>query len=351
MRKILPLAFCLVHCFLQAQPVVNSGFIPVPGETYRAKTYNYGVADYLWANGANVFWDFSFINPAYGTESAETYSDAGASPFLDSFPGATHYKPVYSGNDTTYKYYFASPDSFVYLGYYTTSPSYYLTFHRIDPIVDIKYPVTYLDSFEDYGNYILTGINKVKNPGPSDSSLGFGTSYAKIICDGYGRLRIGTLVIDSVLRIYVTRTNINTLYYDWGKTLAKKDTTKTTTLYWISNKYSAPVLTVSGIVPFGANGNMNFTFNEAILSGIENPVMENISIYPVPAMDEIYVNTGNYLQKPVTILTDITGREISKCSLNGNAENRIFITHLPPGIYFLQFYDGEEYIGTKKIIK
>ena len=79
-------------------------------------------------------------------------------------------------------------------------------------------------------------------------------------------------------------------------------------------------------------------------AGVDDQNQLDISIYPNPTSDIVYID-GNYTQLKVVIY-NVLGKEI----LNKSITNSIDISHLDNGVYILQLSDGVK-LSTRKIIK
>ena len=79
-------------------------------------------------------------------------------------------------------------------------------------------------------------------------------------------------------------------------------------------------------------------------ASIEDQTQLDISIYPNPTSDIVYID-GNYTQLKVVIY-NILGKEV----INKSITNSIDISHLEKGVYILQLSDGAK-LTTRKIIK
>ena len=79
-------------------------------------------------------------------------------------------------------------------------------------------------------------------------------------------------------------------------------------------------------------------------AGVDDQNQLDISIYPNPTSDMVYVE-GNYTQLKV-IIYNVLGKEI----LNKSITNSFDISHLDNGVYILQLSDGVK-LSTRKIIK
>jgi surface protein len=92
----------------------------------------------------------------------------------------------------------------------------------------------------------------------------------------------------------------------------------------------------------------NWTINDAGVdcstAGIDNQNQLDISIYPNPTSDMVYIES-NYTQLKVVIY-NFLGKEV----MNKAITNTIDISHLDIGVYILQLSDGVK-LSTRKIIK
>ncbi len=84
--------------------------------------------------------------------------------------------------------------------------------------------------------------------------------------------------------------------------------------------------------------------------GFEKNTTPVISVYPNPAIHAVTVSTGNLTSGQI-ILTDITGREISRTNV-ASATSTISLSNLTTGTYFVQVLDSEgTIVATKKLVK
>lgn len=83
-------------------------------------------------------------------------------------------------------------------------------------------------------------------------------------------------------------------------------------------------------------------------AGISEISQSNLTIYPNPASDMIYINNaeGSNLVK----ITNLLGQNIQQIPVN-SANVNINISKLPKGIYFVSFFNDQGILTTKKFIK
>ncbi len=74
-----------------------------------------------------------------------------------------------------------------------------------------------------------------------------------------------------------------------------------------------------------------------------------ISIFPNPAINEITISSDKMIQ--MVSIYDVTGKEIKKLNSNLEFVEKINISDLESGIYFVRIMNNEEQVITKKIIK
>ncbi len=91
----------------------------------------------------------------------------------------------------------------------------------------------------------------------------------------------------------------------------------------------------------------NFTIKNSITSQIDDVnEVDLISIYPNPAVNSITINSDKYESYTVEII-DLTGKSIQKQKL---LQNKIDVSSIENGIYFLSISENNEIIKTQKII-
>jgi hypothetical protein len=86
------------------------------------------------------------------------------------------------------------------------------------------------------------------------------------------------------------------------------------------------------------------------IGNLNNPTQ--VSVYPNPANDYLYISSGEYLQNCKICINNLTGQEVelNDIDLYKGIPVRINITKLPKGLYFIKIVTEEKMI-YKKIIK
>ncbi len=78
-----------------------------------------------------------------------------------------------------------------------------------------------------------------------------------------------------------------------------------------------------------------------------------LTISPNPASSEVNVTYGftSHASNPTLLVTDITGKILSKCALNQENNKQVIPTYnLQQGIYYLQLMDGSERLKSVPLI-
>lgn len=89
-----------------------------------------------------------------------------------------------------------------------------------------------------------------------------------------------------------------------------------------------------------------FYYSEMVVTGINQNVISEISIYPNPATDYLTIATG--LNESTISLFNQTGKEIISKNVSGNY--KIPVSHYPAGLYLLRVESGNGKVQTEKII-
>jgi len=81
-------------------------------------------------------------------------------------------------------------------------------------------------------------------------------------------------------------------------------------------------------------------FVDISFTGLEDPVMNKISVYPNPARDEVYVEISGGSSEASVALIDMTGRIIESRILQINAAERFNTSQLPKGMFIFRIQHG-----------
>ncbi len=84
---------------------------------------------------------------------------------------------------------------------------------------------------------------------------------------------------------------------------------------------------------------------------IETGLTFTIDVYPNPAQDYTIVKVESVLGESLTlVIYDILGREVRRVHGNSNEEIVIERNQLSDGLYFISVQDGDQVIGTSKLL-
>lgn len=78
----------------------------------------------------------------------------------------------------------------------------------------------------------------------------------------------------------------------------------------------------------------------------------NYSVYPNPADDYIIISTATtFLSVPSVTIYNLEGNQLMKVKLGNQNENKILLTCLSKGMYFLRIQNGDHFINKEIILK
>ena len=110
----------------------------------------------------------------------------------------------------------------------------------------------------------------------------------------------------------------------------------------VDNHESIHVYTVTWII--------DYTLGIENISSSTNKI--NISFYPNPVENILTIKTENDLGKKLNArLVSMDGKLIKEISLSNMESQEVSLVEINQGIYLLNFYDGNTYITSKKIVK
>jgi hypothetical protein len=95
------------------------------------------------------------------------------------------------------------------------------------------------------------------------------------------------------------------------------------------------------------------SYSQIISIQTKNNVLdEKISMYPIPAKDELNIKLNNYFDDDTKIeVIDVVGKTIQTIYSNGKDDIKINTQALNNGIYFLKFSSKQNKNYTTKFVK
>ncbi len=213
-----------------------------------------------------------------------------------------------------------------------------------DPMDEIRYPFTYLDSFDDSYSGTLTFSLATANE----------IGSVHVVCDAYGSLHLpGSVIFPNVLRVHSTQVFTDSTDLFGTPTI---DTFNISTYTWYDSGYHTAVLTISYVTQFGASSSsyqlVSYAPMQVRAAGV--PLVAGaaslLTVYPNPAHDELNIGYDNKTNGNVRItLIDVLGRQVAVIADGQIAQNITYNTSgLAKGLYLLRLQSGEETI-TRKI--
>ncbi|MCT2563657.1 T9SS type A sorting domain-containing protein [Chryseobacterium herbae] len=330
MKKINFLLSVTVGIMAYAQPTVTrSGIdrINVP-VTFRSGDVT-STSITAGAAGANVTWDFSAYTGANAITATTNTCPGQTNCFR--FPTANRITNPIALD--TYDFSNVTDSEATMIGSYFGPSLGNGTVTYTDPLIMYKFPVTYLQQFnETYQFNTVSGAGNTSEAGQES-----------FIADGYGTVITATGTYTNVLRVKRMRTATQSIP-------GQPPLAYTNESYQWINQTSGLVFSF-GINTFTLNGNTNVSkmvsyLVPGALSTSDLTINKtDISIYPNPSSDRITLQSEEDIKK--VSITSLDGKSVLK---TGNMKN-IDISKLPKGVYILQGELKNGRIVSKKIIK
>ncbi|AZB07418.1 T9SS C-terminal target domain-containing protein [Chryseobacterium sp. G0162] len=334
MKKLNFILFLVVGIVSYAQPSITRAGVDPINSTINLKSEDVsGTSITAGSAGANITWDFSIYtgtNPvAYTTRVCPGQSNCFR------FPGANRITSL--TNVDSHDFGSMTDTEATMLGSYSGPALGDVTVTYVNPLIEYKFPVTYLQQFDDTYefNSVSTAIGNTNE-----------TGQVSVNVDGYGTVITPRGTYSNVLRIKRMRTATQTI----ASSPTPITATYTNESYqWVSQ--TDGMVFSFAINTFVFNGVTNVSksvsyLDTAVLSTVDpDSQKREISVYPNPSTDFITITSKEDLKK-ITV-SSLEGKTVITKGSSGNID----VSKLPTGIYILQ---GELKNGTvvsKKIIK
>lgn len=291
------------------------------------------------AAGAGLTWDFTGLTATgYDTGLSVTCS---STPNCAMFPGTTIAIKTWSG--PTVNYAIATSTKFSQNGYFFSS-SQHAVFS--DPLDQLHYPMTYLDSFTDsYAGTITYTVSSL--PITSHEN-----GVAKVKCDGYGTLKLpGGVIETNVVRVHSYQLFVDSASVFGIDTVASF---VLNTYTWYTPGYHSPLMTILESDQVGGTlHTKTVSFAKRFPTSIAsvNDIEASLQLFPNPAVNELNVRLSNGGNANVRIsMVDLLGREVAVIADNTNQENvniNYNTSSLPRGVYVVRVNAGNETLTRK----
>lgn len=334
MKKINLILFLIVGILSYAQPSITRAGVDRVNSTISLKSGDVsGTSITAGSSGANITWDFS----AYTGVNPITYTTkvcpGEANCFR--FPGANRIAAM--ANIDTNDFSSMTDTEATMLGSYSGPALGDVTVTYVNPLIEYKFPITYLQQFDDTYefNSVSASIGNTNE-----------TGQVSVTVDGYGTVITPRGTYPNVLRIKRMRTATQTI----ASVPVPLTATYTNESYqWVSQTDGMVFSFAINTSVFSGNTNVSKSvsyLDTAVLSTVDlDSKKGEISIYPNPSTDFIMISSKEDVKK-VTI-SSLEGKIVLAAENSG----KIDVSKLSKGVYILR---GELKNGTvvsKKIIK
>ncbi len=290
-------------------------------------------------SGPGQNWDFT---TALVTTSLDTGNAVPclSTPHCAMFPGTT--LAVKSPQSDLIQYIKADSSRLSQVGYYQAADTNLVL--STDPMDEIRYPFTYLDSFTDSYSGTLTFSLATANE----------IGSVHVICDAYGTLHLpGGVTFTNALRVNSTQVFTDSTDLFGTPTI---DTFNINTYTWYVANYHSALLTISYVTQVGAASSsyklVSYAPYQVQAAGVPlvNGSTSSLTVYPNPVQDELNIDYDGKNNKNVRItLMDVLGRQVAVIADGQINQHLTYNTAgLAKGVYVLHLQSGDESI-TRKI--
>ncbi|MCQ9639431.1 T9SS type A sorting domain-containing protein [Chryseobacterium sp. WG14] len=331
MKKLNSIVCIMIGITACAQPSITRLGVDRVNATITFKAGDAAATDTPGPSGANITWDFSAYTGPNVTTTNTNECPGQANCFR--FAGANRItKPTLSD---VYDFASITDTEAITLGSYAGSGFGDATTTYTDPLIDFKFPITYLQQFSD--TYQFTNVSAASGTTNESGQVDY-------TVDGYGTVITPTGTYSNVLRMKSMKAS--TIIVP-GSPLPFNYTNENYT--WISQ--TSGIVFTFGINTFAFNGVPNISkyisyLDTLVLSTAGSAGRKTeISVYPNPGSDFINLESKEDIKK--VSVNSLDGKTVL---ITDSAKN-INISNLPKGTYILQAELKNGGSVTRKIIK
>ena len=344
----LSLAFVCCSLIAKGQISITSADLPNLQETYtRANALDFGGFDFS-ATGADYTWDFSSLESL--NSNTLDFVSVGDAPFTYQFLFNNPFDQDYLANlvletegvdtnteislDDFYQFYKLTDDAYSIVGYGATISGFPVP-AKTDPI-DVVYslPIEFGDTHSSYSEWLIEIPSLVTYLLKQDRSYEV---------DGYG-----TLVLPDgsyeVLRLKMDILSQDSLVIPQFEIDVEFDR-ESTEYQWLALEEGLPVLQATE--NFGVISAISYKIEE-VVDKVEESLAFTFTMYPNPANDLLWVNTGTTETSSMKI-HDVFGKLVMEEN-NISVRAPISIEYLSAGVYYIQCSSAHE-TAIKQLIK
>ena len=293
------------------------------------------------APGPNQFWDYFLLDEDF--QDTLTIIKADLTPFFSSFPNAEY---AITTNNLSYFYESLSPQGVTIEGRAVFDPIF--ESQIITPFQSVgfslPYPINFGDNYQFGYQYTTENASFLPN---ADSSKSQTYVDVNINVDASGILTIPGGSFE-VLRFRQLSTSLDSLYLyneQNGWTFYNELFDTTVTDFFYTKDVGSSLLTITTRPNTGTTA-ISF-LKGFVINSAENAVLPQISIYPQPAENTVWVDAEkNYSAQ----LVNLQGQKIRDIQLI-QGRNQINREDIPNGIYLLRCFDSDgQSAGVRKLV-
>ncbi|MBI5217573.1 MAG: T9SS type A sorting domain-containing protein [Bacteroidia bacterium] len=354
-KHLLLISACIVITAfsMKAQITITTTDAPSVGLTksYANDTLQSYVNGILPGNsGANQTWNFSTLVSAFTDTMA--FVAPNTTPYSTQFPASNLAAKTRMNGQTAYYYLKKDADGVYALGLVgnvSTQLNVILTVPIVPQFSMLRTPSNYNDTYTE--NY-STRVKAAASPIPLVDSIknNSWTNLTSLI-DGWGSITTTSGTCD-VLRQKVTEITMDTTWVHssftgWTQFSTSKDTT--ITYRWWGKNIGVQVMEMERDAHTTAK-TKNVKWVLGPLTSVESlAVNSDISLFPNPASDNIYINNLNASESYVIKVYDLLGKELKNVSVKNSTQAFLPVNELNNGFYFFSVFRTGKKVATQKI--
>lgn len=325
----------LVGASAFAQSVLTgANFNPVAFDVYVSNVCNTtGVTP--GPRGANITWSFLSLTPSSTMPPVDTGIATPCMLASHCVSGATF--GINNPTGTVTNSIFADATKLTQMGVYLSSTE---NSTYTNPMDQLRYPFTYLDSFVDSYAGVVTFL------GLTGSLTGNNT----VVCDGYGTLKVPGKTFNNVLRVHSMQKYIDSV----SLVGTMIDSYLVNSYTWYMPDYHSALMTINTLTQLSTGTEVQKLVSYTAKSLLATPMQENaiqaIEIFPNPASNQLSVKFNTTIAEPVTInISDMLGRTVISDEAPTGASVRTYnVEKFSRGMYIVKMQSGAN-TETRKI--
>jgi len=208
--------------------------------------------------------------------------------------------------------------------------------HYTDAVKLMQYPFSFNNTYADSYFAAYSAV---------EGMLTHENGTITVTADAWGSVTTPAGTYNNTLRVKSERTYTDSV---WMNGVFVYANTFTETDYeWYTASSHTPVISISD-----TGDGTSATYRSETVGIEDNPLLSEVSIYPNPAGNTIYIKLPESdIENAEIYIVNLTGQQLSQLENTGNRKFSADISGLVPGVYFLRIKSSPGNLTTTKFIK